>query len=490
MDLHPLEKRVLRALTSRMSFDAIVEKSGLKPDQVRRALSGLKFRNLVKEYDTEKEKYFLTELGEKYLKVELPEFRMLALVLEPIPVKDLMGKFERDEFNAAFGKLKKNGYVRVERGNVVITEEGRKYLESKDNQVVLEKLSQGEDIKPPEELIRRGIIGKKTVKYKEFEPTDKVKSLKLDLEDEIQLLTPEMIKTSSWKGKKFRKYDVTLLPEKQDIARRHPVSEVLNILRRIFLEMGFKEMTGPWVDTAFWVMDSMWIPQDHPARDVQDTFYLGMKGDLPDKSLVRKVKMVQENGGNTGSKGHRIKWDPEKARELILRTHTTAETFRKFGIDKIKEGRYFYIGEVFRNETADATHLPEFIQAEGFIMGDDLSLADLMGFVKEFYSKLGITKIRFKPTYNPYTEPSMEAHYYDERLGKWYALINSGIFRPEALAPYGINKTVIAWGMGASPRMVNLIYQKAKLKELVGPEVDIEWLKKHKSPVVKLYGND
>ena len=148
--------------------------------------------------------------------------------------------------------------------------------------------------------------------------------------------------------------------------------------------------------------------KEHPDRLIAAGI---LPVDLPDKMLVQKVKKVQEDGGNTGSKGHQIKWDPEKARELLLRTHTTADTFRKFGIDKIKDGKYFYIGEVFRNEAIDATHLNEFMQAEGFIIGDNLSLADLMGFIKEFYGKLGIDEIKFKVAYNPYTEPSLEALY-------------------------------------------------------------------------------
>ena len=93
--------------------------------------------------------------------------------------------------------------------------------------------------------------------------------------------------------------------------------------------------------------------------------------------------------------------------------------------------------------------------------------------------------IKFKPTYNPYTEPSMEAHYYDEEKKKWYALINSGIFRPESLAPYGITKKVIAWGMGAS-RIAAILNNKSNLKELVGATCDISWLAEHKTPQRKL----
>ncbi|MEA3399053.1 MAG: phenylalanine--tRNA ligase subunit alpha, partial [Patescibacteria group bacterium] len=191
-------------------------------------------------------------------------------------------------------------------------------------------------------------------------------------------------------------------------------------------------------------------------------------------------------GGGTGSTGHSKKWDENLAKQRVLRTHSTATSFRMFG-DGLgnKDGKYFYISNNFRNEAIDATHLAEFLQVEGFIVGDNLTLADLMGVIKEFYARFGIHKIRFKPTFNPYTEPSMEAHYYDEKKKKWYALINSGIFRPEALAPFGIKKTVIAWGMGGS-RVAALLNRKNNLRELVGPMVDIEWIAKHKTPEANL----
>ena len=100
-----------------------------------------------------------------------------------------------------------------------------------------------------------------------------------------------------------------------------------------------------------------------------------------------------------------------------------------------------------------------------------------MGFVKEYYAKLGLKKIRFKPTFNPYTEPSMEAHYYDEKMNKWYALINSGIFREETLKPFGLEKKrIIAWGMGAS-RVAALLSRKQSMREITGSTVDIEWIK-------------
>ena len=177
-------------------------------------------------------------------------------------------------------------------------------------------------------------------------------------------------------------------------------------------------------------------------------------------------------------------WSKDITSKRLLRTHSTATTFRTLADlgEKLKngeniDGKYFYVAHNFRNEAIDATHLAEFFQGEGFIIGDDLSLAHLMGFIREYYLKLGINKIRFKPTFNPYTEPSMEAHYYDEKMDKWYALINSGIFRQETLEPLGLGgKTVLAWGMGAS-RVATLLAGKASMRDITGTTCDFDWLK-------------
>ena len=311
----------------------------------------------------------------------------------------------------------------------------------------------------------------------------KLTQAKLDLTNIEEKLTSDLLKSGEWKNKIFRTYDIQSPVPEIGGVRRHPVSEVHNLIKNVFLSMGFKEMEGPLVESAFWCMDSMWIPQDHPARDVQDTFYVEGKATLPEQ-FVKAVKAVHENGGNTGSTGYGKPWDEEKAKQLILRTHSTAATFRKFGEGINEDCKYFYIATNFRNEATDATHLAEFVQVEGFVMGDNLGLPHLMGMIKEFFKGFGITKIRFKPTYNPYTEPSMEAHYYDEKKKKWYALINSGIFRPESLAPYGIKKSVIAWGMGGT--RVAALLNNIMPKDMVGAQVNFDWISKHKTPQPRL----
>tara|TARA_Y100000310_G_scaffold86891_1_gene83767 strand:+ start:126 stop:1661 length:1536 start_codon:yes stop_codon:yes gene_type:complete len=497
LKLHPLERAVLPILKTEIAYPTIVKNSKLKDIEVMRALQWLENKKIIQLIIKKKKFVHLDKNGVYYQKHGLPEKHFLRALSDDFKGMNVItkkSKLTREEMNACLGLLKKKIAIEVvkEEGmlKIKITSQGKKLLEEDSLE---EKFLQNDfpldfsEIKDVnkfafDELKRRkGFLKleeEKEITVKLTELGQEV--VQLDLAgDYINRLTPTMLKTGSWKEKDFRAYDVEINVPKISGGRRHPYNEALNVIRSTFLEMGFQEMEGPWVETAFWGMDSMWIAQDHPMREAQDTFYLDLEGDLPDQELVKRVKAAHENGYNTGSTGHTKEWDPRLAKRLILRQHSTATTFRYFYEKKLNEEcKYFYIADNFRNEATDATHLPEFGQAEGFIMGDDLTLADLMGFIKEFYAKLGFTKIKFKPTFNPYTEPSMEAHYYNEKLGKWYALINSGIFRPEALAPYGITKSVIAWGMGSS-RIAALLTGKTKLKEIFGPEVDLNWIKKH-----------
>ena len=477
--LHPLERVVLPVLKTENELSQITKKSKLKEIEVMRALQWLENKKALK-IDVEKKKVVdLDKNGLIYKKEGLPERKFLNVLddeFKGLNVITKKSKLSREEVNACIGLLKRKVAIDTQKGEylqVKITEQGKKLLEQKTpeekflehnfpiNFAEIEDLNKFacDELKKRKELIKIEELKTTTIKLTEIGE----KLVEMDLKgDVVNRLTAGMLKTGSWQDKQFRAYDVEINVPKISGGRRHPYNEALNIIRQAFLEMGFQEMSGPWVETAFWNMDSMWIAQDHPARDVQDTFYLDKKGELPEEKFVNKVKAAHENGLNTGSTGHTHEWDPEVAKQLLLRTHSTATTYRYFYKEKLNHNcKYFYIANNFRNEATDATHLPEFGQAEGFIMGDNLTLADLMGFIKEFYAKLGIHKIRFKPTFNPYTEPSMEAHYYNEKLGKWYALINSGIFRPESLAPYGITKSVIAWGMGSS-RIAALLTGKNK----------------------------
>jgi phenylalanyl-tRNA synthetase alpha chain len=507
-----VERELLPFLSQGITLAQLIQTTNFVDAQIKRGLMWLSNRGLLTTTREEKEEFVLETNGKLAKEHGLPEIRILkSIESESKTIDQLTSEtLPQAEIMACIGILKQLQAITVEKTDkgmqLTATLAGKALLKkdayplenffSKQSfpiPILLESPQEKEYIsllqKRKDFLIKQKIVSESiTLLPLGEELISAVNNKKLDFSNLEEQLTTQMLKTGQWKNKIFRTYDVESPVPKISGGRRHPLREACNLIRDVYLEMGFKEMSGPWVESAFWCMDAMWIPQDHPARDEQDTFFIGEKnnvwaGKLPDKELVEKVKNAHENGLNTGSIGHTKLWDEEKSKQLILRTHSTATTFRMFGEQGVgkEDGKYFYISNNFRNEAIDATHLAEFLQVEGFIIGDDLSLSDLMGVIKEFYSRFGIHKIRFKPTFNPYTEPSMEAHYYDEEKKKWYALINSGIFRPEALAPFGITKTVIAWGMGGS-RVAALLNHIKNLRELVGPTVDFEWTATHKTP--------
>ncbi|XP_001608262.1 phenylalanine--tRNA ligase alpha subunit [Nasonia vitripennis] len=294
-------------------------------------------------------------------------------------------------------------------------------------------------------------------------------------------LTADLLVNDAWKEKKFKPINLDALGAPLDVGHLHPLLKVRTEFRKIFLEMGFQEMpTNNYVENSFWNFDALFQPQQHPARDAHDTFFISdpaASTSFPEDYL-KKVRKVHSEGGY-GSQGYGYDWKIEEAQKNLLRTHTTAVSarmlYRLMKKGKFEPVRYFSIDRVFRNETLDATHLAEFHQVEGVIADYDLTLGDLIGTLYEFFSKLGITKLEFKPAYNPYTEPSMEIFCFHEGLGKWIEIGNSGIFRPEMLLPMGLpeNVNVIAWGLSLErPTMIK--YGLNNIRDLVGPKVDLQ----------------
>ena len=241
-------------------------------------------------------------------------------------------------------------------------------------------------------------------------------------------------------------------------------------MREIMLEMGFTEIKGQVIQSSFWNFDALFQPQDHPAREMQDTFYLDSKAEIPDYS---RVKEMHECGGTTGSCGWGGRWSPEIARQEVLRTHTTGVTIKYLHDHPEPPLKAFGIDRVYRREAIDATHTPEFEQLEGIIMDRGVSFRHLLGFLKEFYNKMGFEEVRFRPGYFPYTEPSVEPEVFIDGLG-WVELGGAGVFRKEVTSPFGIEHPVLAWGLGVS-RVAML---KLGLKDLrLLYQSDIEWLR-------------
>ncbi|XP_037112382.1 phenylalanine--tRNA ligase alpha subunit [Syngnathus acus] len=433
----------------------------------------------------------LTEEGKEIAEQGSHEARVFNSVpLEGLTQSDLMklsfGKI-------GFSKAMSNKWIRLDKGH----EGGPRIfrtVENIDDQVreklllVQKGISSNLDEKEKNELKKRKLLAEMTVKSYWITKGNSFSTTVTKQETE---LTPEMIANGSWKEKNFKPYNFDAMGVTPDCGHLHPLMKVRTQFRQIFLEMGFTEMpTNNFIESSFWNFDSLFQPQQHPARDQHDTFFLSdpaLALKLPQDYLER-VKRVHSEGGY-GSQGYKCEWKIEEARKNILRTHTTAVSSRMLyklaQQEKFTPVKYFSIDRVFRNETLDATHLAEFHQIEGVVADYGLTLGDLMGILHQFFTKLGITKLRFKPAYNPYTEPSMEVFSYHEGLKKWVEVGNSGVFRPEMLLPMGLPEdvSVIAWGLSLErPTMIK--YGINNIRELVGHKVNLQMV--YDSPICRL----
>jgi phenylalanyl-tRNA synthetase alpha chain len=300
---------------------------------------------------------------------------------------------------------------------------------------------------------------------------------------EANELTPELLKDGAWRDVQFRAYDVTLAAETLRPGKSHPLVRVIERVRQAFLELGFSEAGCPLAESAFWDFDALFQPQDHPAREMQDTMYLKHPGAYPlpgepgyhgpgNAATVAAVRATHIDGGATGSKGWRYAWSLERARQVVLRTHMTASSIRAVARNPLAPQKVFSIGRVFRRETVDATHLPEFHQVDGIIIDEQASLASLMGTLRKFYERLGIHDVKLKPAFFPYTEPSVEVHI--QWAGRWMEMGGAGIFRPEVTQPFGCTAPVLAWGLGLE-RLAMAVYGITSIKDLY--QSDLDWLK-------------
>ncbi|KAF7352664.1 Phenylalanyl-tRNA synthetase alpha chain [Mycena venus] len=327
-------------------------------------------------------------------------------------------------------------------------------------------------------------------------------------------LTVDMLTSGAWKTSTFKKYNFEaegssngrwFFTSPAQSKRRNP-QHLLGNGSESFAEMP----TASFVESGFWCFDALFVPQQHPARDLQDTFYISDPPHSlhPEPEYYKRVSTVHEHGG-FGSTGYRAPWSHEETTKLLLRTHTTASSAHmlyklaakcrgedveddrpaagKEGKkdDGFRPAKLFSIDRVFRNETTDATHLAEFHQVEGVVADRGLTLADLIGFMKVFFSKMGIKQVRFKPAYNPYTEPSLEIFAFHPMLDRWVEVGNSGMFRPEMLEPMGFPKDVRVhgWGIGLErPTMIR--YGINNIRTLMGHKTSIEYIEDSPAPML------
>lgn len=493
--LSPIEQKIVPYIEEQ-DIEPLIEKSGLDKVSVLRALEFLSSKGVVEVSINKKRIVDLGDSGVYYKRKGLPERQLIyALEKEPLDIRLGVRKtaLSENEFKAALGALKKKALVEIKAGKVFLTagsgEIAKKSLEEQFLEILpieFEKLTPEQmfafnSLKERKDILR--VYDEQIINFKVTELGRKVAKLDLSvLKDSIEELTPAMIKTGSWKGKKFRRYNVVSPVPQIYGGKKHFVNQAIEYGRDIWTELGFKEMTGDMIQESFWNFDALFTAQDHPVRELQDTFFLNKQGKLPDKKLVEAVRKAHE-GGIDSSKGWKYKWDEEKARQLVLRTHTTCLSARKlFELSKLpkeqRRGKFFAIGWNFRNETVDWSHGFELLQTEGIVVDPNVNFRNLLGYLAEFAKKMGYEKIRFRPAYFPYTEPSVEGDVWVEEKKQWVELLAAGVFRPEVVVPLlGENIPVLAWGPGFG-RMLMKFYDIKDLREL--NKNDLEQLRKIK----------
>jgi len=488
------EKKVLLALKKlhgKGSPEDIFKNGQFSQDvEVSNAASWLQSKKLVTMDNHIKTVYSLGKEGKRFVEKGLPEKRALKLLSDrkgTITLKDLSAVLDSDEISVAIGWLKTNGWasIRKEKDTIIeMTDKGKKALcEVTDVEKLLRLLyehpEQGiekDSIKPL--ASRKNVIKEKELITSTIILTDhgkKVVETGFEIQEEISQVTSAVIKNSEWKQKTIRPYDIHAFAPALYGGKPHPLVKLISEIRQIFVEMGFQEIQGDYVESCFWNMDVLFIPQDHPAREMQDTFYCKVPAKLPiqEKQLLEEIARVHENGGTTGSTGWGYKFSKTEGERALLRTHTTVNTIRHLYNHPKPPCKVFSLERVFRKEDIDTTHLPEFYQIEGIIYEENANFRQLIGILKEFYRRMGFEKIRFRPGYFPYTEPSMEVEVFWN--GKWMELGGSGIFRPEVTEPIGVKNPVLAWGLGLE-RIAMLRYGLSDIRSLYIS--DLDWLRK------------
>jgi phenylalanyl-tRNA synthetase alpha chain len=498
------ERKVLLALSGKRSAapEEVLERGDFSQMvEVMSAASWLKSKGLLDIHERIEVSYQLDREGREHAgRGELPEFSVLKAI-GPEGKKEISelhaGAMSREQVQIALGWMKRNGWASISKEGgksfASATDEGRKRLGegpmTGEMRILKAVGAAGEAGLPEGEakkldaralsllLTRKGLLKARERYVRTLELSDKGAELAasgISVGEEITQLTPELIQSGKWKEAEIRPYDVHTFAPAMHGGKAHVLREAIARIRDIFLHMGFTEIRGDYIESCFWNMDVLFIPQDHPARDAQDTFYMKTPGpaELP-AGLAETIKKIHETGGETGSEGWKYRWSEDEARRRLLRTHTTVNTIRYLSEHADRPCKVFSVGKVFRREATDNKHLPEFFQIEGIVMEEGANFRMLIGVIKEFYERMGFPEVRVRPSYFPYTEPSLEVEVrFNDR---WMELGGAGIFRPEVTAPFGIKWPVLAWGLGLE-RLVMKRYGIQDMRQLYMG--DIEWMRK------------
>lgn len=476
LGLHPLEFTVLSHLKLCSLFDDLVLATKLKDIEVMRALQWLSNKGILTIEESSRQVIYLDENGKKYAKSDLPEHRFLLAIEGEMNIDEIIkkAKLDQSEISICIGELKKVCAITITKdvkGRMIfsLTSNGEKFKKQKSHlneflkqsfPVYFDELKDLELHACIELLKRKQILKKEVVKTRKIILTEfgkRAASSDIKKINLVDSLTSQMIKSEEFETARFRRFDISSPVPVLYRGKRHFVNQSISYIKKIWLELGFEEMSGDNVQTSFWDLDCLFVPQDHPARTLQDTFYLKdydddkkiLLGDLP--TFYPLIKAVHENGEKSGSLGWQMKWSEKESREVLLRTHTTvlsAHTIKSLKKEDLPK-KFFVVGKVFRNESLDWKHLFELHQVDGIVIDRNVNLCHLIGYLKLYFGKMGFKKVRVRPNHFPYTEPSLEVDVWNEAKNQWLEMGGAGIFRPEvSYMLFGEEVPVLAWGTG------------------------------------------
>ncbi len=460
--MHRYERAILDVLKEKkkLGLEELEGKAGIGRDETLWALESLSAQGYVELEKEDMIEVTLTDEGKDYAMSALPESLLLAKLRE----RTIKAGSLKDKERIGFQWAKQKGLVTIKDGSILLVKKGiGAYEKGLPEEQVLKELGKDPSSyaslskQHPEEiaeLSKRRLI--------EVRKKSRVTGVRITAEGEsadegkegIGGLTKSMIASGAWKGAGFKSYDVDVQVERAVPARKHPLMQNIDDIRRAYISNGFREVSGPVIDSAFWVFDALFQPQDHPARDAQDTFYLEdiEEQEIKNKSYINRVKKAHTQGWH-------YKWSVDTAMEPVLRTHMTSISVRYLydmlagrGKDKDYPVKLFSIGRVFRNENVDYRHLADFYQTDGVIIGKDLTFANLFDTIIRLYSWLG-TEIKFKPAYFPFVEPGVELYAYSKGLKEWIEFGGAGMIRKEITGVRRRKLTVLAWGIAVERLM-------------------------------------
>jgi phenylalanyl-tRNA synthetase alpha chain len=498
--LHPLEIKVLLHIKKgeKLTAEKLIQELSFNLGQCNQAFSWLNTKDLLAEKErTTIISYEITELGADYFKNGTPEERIIDLLQKgkklTLPELAQSLNLENKDVGSAYGILAKDGLLSMNGNKAVFINDRDKTNRIKKIRALLAILAEKKSIRDTDlplelqELIsslskKRGSATSicKQIERDEviYTLTTKGEAVKKALAakgvtgEEIGLLTPELLKSGEWRKQNFRSYNINTPPVRVLLGRKNPYVEFLDKLKDKLISLGFEEYDGPLVETEFWNCDALFMPQFHSARDIHDVYYL--KDPEYAKSIAEpyltQVALTHENGFKTGSRGWGYEFDKQFTKKLILRSQGTVLSAKALISAKVP-GKYFGVVRCFRYDKVDATHLADFYQTEGIVLGENVNLRTLLGLLKMFAEEVaGAKEVKYVPGYFPFTEPSVEVHIRHPELG-WFELGGAGIFRPEVTLPLGINVPVLAWGLGID-RMALISLGLKDIRDLF--QIDIE----------------